>query len=83
MNNAHAFCVQSPSILNITYMVTALDECGCGILLAVASYTMVAPNTHFNIKLWPNTLQASSNSTWQQCPCFLHPKLVEFGRYKA
>ena len=43
------------------------------VLLACASYTMVAPTTHFKMKACPNTLGASSPHTRKQCPCSLHP----------
>ena len=43
------------------------------VLLACASYTMVAPTTHFKMKACPNTLGASSPHTRKQSPCSLHP----------
>ena len=60
MNNAHAFYVQYPSSLNITYILTALDRFGLLLLLAVASYTIVAPTTHFEMDACHNVLGASS-----------------------
>ena len=40
------------------------------ILLAGASYTMVAPTTHFEMETCPDTLGTSSPHAWEQCLCF-------------